>query len=65
MTSSAPTPDNLDLLTPADVARKGKVSVKTIHREIARGHLIAHKVGDQWRIFRADFASYLAARRSR
>ena len=59
-----PATDDIELLTPPEVARKLKVSVKTVRREIARGHLPAYKVADQWRILKADLLRYLAARRS-
>lgn len=57
--------DEFELMTPSDAARKLKVSVRTVRREIAKGHLVAHKIGAQWRISRADLARYLAARRGR
>jgi excisionase family DNA binding protein len=63
MTTKETTPLDEAWLTPGDVARRLRVSVKTVRRELDRGHLIGHRIGSQWRISPADLAGYLAARR--
>lgn len=63
MTTKETTTADEAWLTPADVARRLRVSVKTVRRELDRSHLIGHRIGSQWRIAPADLADYLAARR--
>jgi excisionase family DNA binding protein len=51
------------LLPLADVARELNVTVATVRREIARGHLAAVRVGERKILVqRADLLAYLAER---
>lgn len=47
----------------AEVADALGVCTKTIDRWIKSGDLVAHKIGRQWRVSRADFENFLKLRR--
>ena len=46
-----------------DIANQAGVSTKTVRRLIKSGDLIAHKIGNQWRISDDDWNLYLRTRR--
>ena len=54
-----------DFLTVAEVARKLRVQVYTVRYWIRKGHLIAYKVGRDYRIQKADYEKFLQERRSK
>lgn len=45
-----------------ELASAGSVSVLTLRREIARGHLVAVRIGTQLRVSESEWNRYLAAR---
>lgn len=47
------------LLTIPEVATRSKLSEKTIRRLIARGELVACKVGGRWRVRESDCEAWL------
>jgi excisionase family DNA binding protein len=52
-----------EFLTPGEVAKQLHISTKTVIRLIRSGQLVAHKVGQRYRISRADFRKYLQVTR--
>jgi len=52
------------MLTVRQVAEDLNVSTRTVHRWIASGNLIAHRVGGVVRIAAADLRAFLAAHRA-
>ena len=58
--SSAPSPAPEVLFTVREIARRGKVSEKTVRRLITRGELKAHRIGTSIRVSQADWQTYLA-----
>lgn len=50
-------------LTILDLADQLQVSDKTVRRWIKSGELVAHKLGDQYRISEADLELFLRSRR--
>ena len=51
--------DEVDFFTAKELAVKLKVNVMTIYRYIDEGKLKAHKIGKEFRIDSAEFASFL------
>jgi excisionase family DNA binding protein len=49
--------------TIATVARRLDVSARTVHRWIANGELIVHRIGRAVRVSEADLKAFLAAHR--
>ena len=49
------------MLTVADIAKRLRISTKTVRRAIKAGKLHVHRVGRQQRIAEEDFAVFLAA----
>lgn len=47
------------LLTLGEAALKARLSTKTLVRAIARGELVAFKVGGRWRIREKDFVAWI------
>ncbi len=58
-----PPPTDTDLYTLAQIARKGKVSVKTVRRLVDRGELKRHRIGAQIRVSDTDWRAFLARSR--
>jgi len=56
-------PTHERLLTITDIAERDQVSTKTVRRWIKSGDLIAHLLGNQWRITEADHTLFLRQRR--
>ena len=46
--------------TPTDLAELLSVNVMTIYRYIKAGRLVAHKIGKEYRIDRAEFEKFMA-----
>jgi excisionase family DNA binding protein len=63
MTTKETPPIDRPWLTPGDVARQLRISVKTVQRELDCGHLVGHRIGSQWRISPENLTAYLPARR--
>jgi excisionase family DNA binding protein len=61
--SPAPTSADTDLYDLAQIARKAKVSVKTVRRLIASGDLKTHRIGAQIRVSEADWRTFLTRSR--
>ncbi len=55
-----PQPD--EPITLADAARVAGLSCGTLHTQLRRGRLPAHKVGRQWVLTRGDLHRYLQSR---
>jgi len=51
------------LYTPQEVARKARISVKTVRRLIACGELKIHRIGAQIRVSESDWQTFLALSR--
>jgi excisionase family DNA binding protein len=51
-----------DILTPEEAARYLRVHSQTIYRRLRAGKLPGAKVGDQWRIRKADLDQHLKGR---
>ncbi|MBE3562246.1 MAG: helix-turn-helix domain-containing protein [Hydrogenibacillus schlegelii] len=49
-----------DVLTPEEAAKRLRVSVRTVYRQLKDGRLPGVKVGGQWRIRREELERYLA-----
>ena len=49
--------------TICQIASLCRVSDKTVRRWIARGELVAHRLGRQWRISEKDLDTFLKIRR--
>ena len=47
------------LLRIPDIARLCGVSDKTVRRWIDKGHLVARRLGSQWRVHPRDYAAFL------
>lgn len=56
-------PPSSAMLTPKQAAVFLQVSTRTIFRWIDTGELVAHRLGRQLRISRADFETFVKARR--
>lgn len=54
-----------ELLTPEEVAEHLRISRQTVYRHLRKGLLPGIKVGEQWRIRKADLVLYLARNRRR
>lgn len=54
--------DEIELLTPREVAETMRVSTMTVYRLVKSGELPAIRVGKHLRIRAADLAAYLEAR---
>ena len=50
------------MLSLQTVAERADVAVKTVRREIERGHLPAYRIGAQIRVREDDLEAYLAGR---
>ena len=48
-----------EILTPDEAARYLRVHPQTIYRRLRTGTMPGAKIGDQWRIRKADLESYL------
>jgi excisionase family DNA binding protein len=59
MASRAASDRASQLLSPADVAAKLNVSIKTVRRLIAANHLAAHRIGGQLRITPDDLMAFV------
>ncbi|MBR2731749.1 MAG: helix-turn-helix domain-containing protein [Clostridia bacterium] len=56
--------NDMEWLTPQDIASAMHISVATVNREIARGHLVAARVGRINRITQEDFRAWVASMRT-
>lgn len=56
---------NTEFLTIADVAGICQVSTKTVRRWIKDGDLVTHRMGNQHRIVRPDFDTFVRLQRGR
>ena len=52
-----------EILTPEEAAGYLRVHTQTVYRRLRTGTLPGAKVGDQWRIRKADLDEYLKGRR--
>ena len=65
-TSSKPPaapPADTDLYSLTQIARKAKVSVKTVRRLVTAGALKTHRIGAQLRVSEGDWRAYMARSR--
>jgi excisionase family DNA binding protein len=63
-TTSPPNRPSLKFYSIEDVADSLDVSTRTVRRWVKSGALVAHRFGHLTRISEADFAAFLAAKRS-
>ena len=60
---SPASPPGERLYTLQDIARKAKVSIKTVRRLVDAGELTTHRIGTQIRVSEGDWQAYLVRSR--
>jgi excisionase family DNA binding protein len=53
------------VISVAHLARQLGITTLTVQRIIVRGHLRAHRIGHQWRVFARDLEEYLGRQANR
>ena len=60
---SPPSPPGEVLFTLQEIARKAKISIKTVRRLVDAGELKTHRIGAQIRVSEGDWQAFLARSR--
>ncbi len=53
-----------EIMTPEETAEYLKVHPQTVYRQLRAGKLPGRKIGDQWRVRRADLDAFLSGQAS-